>query len=129
MIDRIIIKRLIVEYQRIAKNKQLLPRNHYFDVHSNYVLVGIRRAGKSYLLFQDIQQRLKDKTFSNEGFVYMNFEDERLADVKAQELGCFLDCFNELYPGVQPWVYLDEIQLVEGWEKFARRLADQGYRV
>ena len=129
MADKGIIKRLIVEYQQNAKTKHLLQRNHYFDEHSNYVLVGIRRAGKSYLLFQDIQQRIKSKTFSGDGFIYLNFEDERLSNIQAQELGLVLDCYNELYPEKQPWVYLDEIQLVEGWEKFARRIADQGYRV
>lgn len=129
MTDRNIIKRLIVEYQQLAKNKQLLQRRHYFDEHSNYVLIGIRRAGKSFLLYQDIQQRIRNKTFQDNGFVYLNFEDERLSDIQAQELGMVLDCYNELYPEKQPWVYLDEIQLVDGWEKFARRIADQGYRV
>ena len=129
MADRNIIKRLIIEYQSIAKAKQLLQRNHYFDEHSNYVLVGIRRAGKSFLLYQDIQQRIRNKTISSNEFVYINFEDERITNIQAQDLGLILDCYNELYPEKQPWVYLDEIQLIEGWEKFARRLADQGYRV
>jgi len=98
MIDRNIIKRLIVEYQQLAKTKQLLQRRHYFDEHSNYVLIGIRRAGKSFLLYQDIQQRIRNKTFQDNGFVYLNFEDERLSEIQAQELGMVLDCYNELYP-------------------------------
>ena len=129
MVDKSVIKRLIVEYQQNARVKKLLPRQHIFDNHSNYVLIGIRRAGKSYLLFQDIQQKIASGTFSSEGFVYLNFEDERLSNVQPQELGLVLDCYNELYPVNRPWVYLDEIQLVDGWEKFARRIADQGYRV
>ncbi len=129
MADKSIIKRLIVEYQQTAKSKQLLKRSHYFDEYSNYVLVGIRRAGKSFLLFQDIQQRIKNKTFSSNDFIYLNFEDERLSNIQAQELGLILDCYNEIHPEIQPWIYLDEIQLIDGWEKFARRIADQGYRV
>ena len=113
MLDKSVIKRLIVEYQQNARVKKLLPRQHIFDNYSNYVLIGIRRAGKSYLLFQDIQQKIASGTFSSEGFVYLNFEDERLSNVHAQELVLILDCYNELYPESHPWVYLDEIQLVD----------------
>lgn len=129
MIDKAIIKRLIVEYQQIAKNKKLLQRKHQFDVHSNYVLVGIRRAGKSFLLFQDVQQKIRENVFSENDFIYLNFEDERLTNIQVQELDLILECFKELYPEKQPWLYLDEIQLVEGWDRFSRRIADQGYRV
>ena len=49
--------------------------------------------------------------------------------MKAEELGTILDSYMELYPGLQPLIYLDEIQNIDGWEKFARRLADSKYRV
>ena len=39
-----------------------------------------------------------------------------------------LDCYREMYDH-QPIIFLDEIQIIKGWEKFVRRLADTGYRV
>ena len=108
---------------------KLVHRDFLFGDKSNYILVGIRRAGKSYLLYQDIQTRLNKGELSAQDILYINFEDERLSPLKAEELGIILDSYMELYPGKQPFVYLDEIQNIEGWEKFARRLADSQYRV
>ncbi len=100
-----------------------------FGNNTNYVLVGIRRAGKSYLLYQDIQFRISEKLNSAEDILYLNFEDERIDFSKASEFGIIIDSYQELYPDRKPLVYLDEIQNIDGWEKFARRLADTGYRV
>ena len=49
--------------------------------------------------------------------------------MKTEELDNLLEAYRELYPDKQPLIYLDEIQNVVGWEKFARRLADSKYRV
>lgn len=127
--DKQIIKNIIVEKQVAIPNYKLTHRDFLFGRKSNYILVGLRRAGKSYLLYQDIQDRIKDGEISAQDLLFINFEDERLSSLKAEELGILLDCYMELYPGKQPLVYLDEIQNVEGWEKFARRLADSQYRV
>jgi predicted AAA+ superfamily ATPase len=60
--------------------------------------------------------------------LYINFEDERLAAMKATDLNLFLECYKELYDA-RPVIFLDKIQNISGWEKFARRLADTKYRV
>ena len=127
--DKQIIKSIIIEKQIAIPNYKLVHRDFLFGDKSNYILVGIRRAGKSYLLYQDIQTRLNKGEQSAQDILYINFEDERLSSLKAEELGTILDSYMELYPGKQPFVYLDEIQNIEGWEKFARRLADSQYRV
>lgn len=127
--DKQIIKNIIIEKQVAIPNYKLVHRDFLFGDKSNYVLVGLRRAGKSYLLYQDIQTRLNKGEQSAQDILYINFEDERLSSLKAEELGIILDSYMELYPGKHPLVYLDEIQNVEGWEKFARRLADSQYRV
>ena len=127
--DKQIIKNIIIEKQIAIPNYKLVHRDFLFGDKSNYILVGIRRAGKSYLLYQDIQTRLNKGEQSAQDILYINFEDERLSSLKAEELGTILDSYMELYPGKQPFVYLDEIQNIEGWEKFARRLADSQYRV
>ncbi|MCR4965769.1 MAG: ATP-binding protein [Bacteroidales bacterium] len=127
--DKQLIKNIILEWQRESLNAVLLKRKHHFDIHVNYVLVGVRRAGKSSLLYQDIQQNVNERVVPANGFLYINFEDERLADLTVEDLGVLLDCYYELFENKKPFVYLDEIQQVDGWEKFVRRLADQKYRV
>ena len=49
--------------------------------------------------------------------------------MQTEELDNLLEAYRELYPDKQPLIYLDEIQNIVGWEKFARRLADSKYRV
>ncbi len=127
--DKRIIKNIIIEKQKAIPTYPLIRRNVLFGDTSNYVLLGLRRAGKSYLLYQDIQERIHSKKTKEEGILYINFEDERLLNIKAEELGVILESYYELYPEMQPIVYLDEIQNIEGWEFFARRLADSKYRV
>ncbi len=127
--DKQIVKNIIIEKQVTIPHYKMTHRDFQFGKKSNYILVGLRRAGKSYLLYQDIQDRIKEGEISAQDVLFINFEDERLSSVKAEELGILLDSYMELYPGKQPLVYLDEIQNVEGWEKFARRLADSQYRV
>lgn len=127
--DKQIIKNIIIDRQGSIPDYQLTHRNIPFGQNTNYVLVGLRRAGKSYLLYQDIQTLIAQGKATAEDILYINFEDERLMDMKAEELGIILDSYSELFPDKKPFVYLDEIQNIEGWEKFARRLADSKYRV
>ncbi|MEF8804818.1 MULTISPECIES: AAA family ATPase [Bacteroides] len=63
-----------------------------------------------------------------EDILYINFEDERIAFIQAEGLGLILEAYQEMYNN-KPLIYLDEIQNVVGWEKFARRLADSKYKV
>lgn len=127
--DKQIIKTIIIEKQTSVPQYSVVKRNFTFDSNANYVLVGVRRAGKSYLLYQDIQNRIQFGGKSKEDILYINFEDERLSFAVASELGEILEAYNELYPERMPIIYLDEIQNITGWEKFARRLADSKYRV
>jgi predicted AAA+ superfamily ATPase len=63
-----------------------------------------------------------------DNILYINFEDERISSIKVDELHLLLECYQEMYDS-KPWIFLDEIQIVEGWEKFVRRLADSQYKV
>ena len=126
--DTTIFKILIQEKQDEISKVRLVRRNLNFDPACNYVLVGVRRAGKSYALFQHIQDLIEAKQATRESILYVNFEDDRLAGITVADLHLVLDAFKELFD-TQPIIFLDEIQIVAGWEKFARRLADSGYRV
>ncbi len=125
--DKSVIKSVIADNQVEIPKYELVPRNFILEDFANYVFVGIRRAGKSFLLYQKIQQLLKDgKTWAD--ILYINFEDERLIGFSLDDFNMLLEVHLELY-GKKPIMFLDEIQNITGWEKFARRLADQKYRV
>ena len=127
--DKRVVKTIIGEKQQQITKTKLLQRGEHFDDHSSYVLIGIRRAGKSYTLYQDMQAHIATGTAKAEDFLYINFEDERLAPIRAEELGILLDAYHEMYDQEHPFIYLDEIQNITGWEKFARRLSEAKYRV
>ena len=129
IMDKRLLKTIIVERQREIAETNLFERAISFERNANYVIVGIRRAGKSYQMFQDIKSRVGTGEISIDDCLYINFEDERIASMRASELHLLLECYAELFGGKRPLVYLDEIQNIEGWEKFVRRLADSKYRV
>lgn len=125
--DKNIAKQIIVENQRMVQEVAFIKREARFEPHSNYVLVGLRRAGKSYLLYQRVRELLEAGHKIDE-ILYFNFEDDRLEDLKQSDLDQIKQAYEEIY-ACKPIFMLDEIQIVDGWEKFARRLADHKYRV
>lgn len=127
--DKNIIKSVISSLHKQIRETSLIERPMKFEQNVSYVLVGIRRAGKSYLMIQDIKQRIARSEIQLEDCLYINFEDERLDGLSASELQLLIDCYQEMFGPQKPLVYLDEIQNITGWEKFVRRLADQKYRV
>ncbi|MDR1182321.1 MAG: ATP-binding protein [Bacteroidales bacterium] len=126
--EKRVIKSLIIERQNEIPEISLVKRPLDLEPSANYVMIGLRRAGKSYLLYQHIQDLIRKREMDKDNILYVNFEDERIASVDAENLGLFLECYREMYD-IRPWIFLDEIQNVAGWEKFARRLADSKYRV
>ena len=122
-----LIKSLISEYQVYVSQVELIPRNVEFVDGLNYVFVGLRHAGKSYLMFQRIAQ-LIEQGHKKEEILYFNFEDDRIDSLDVKDLDLIKTCYEEMYDS-RPIFFLDEIQLIDRWEKFARRLADQKYQV
>lgn len=91
-------------------------------------IIGPRRAGKTYFLFQ-IMKKLTAKGVDITDIIYINFEDERLLPMVPEDLHGILDAYFELYQDKnRPYIFLDEIQNISGWEKFVRRINDQGYK-
>jgi len=85
------------------------------------IITGIRRCGKSTLL-QQIRAAQTEKDY------YINFDDERLISFKVEHFQILLEVLHELF-GEQKTFYFDEIQNVEQWERFVRRLHDTGNKV
>ncbi len=127
MIPRETIKKVIVECQQFLETVELQERAYDFEPKGKYVMVGVRHAGKSYLLYQRARQ-LMAAGHSVEEFCYVNFDDERLIGMKAEELDGILSAYRSLFDRT-PILFFDEIQNVKGWEHFARRLANEKYLV
>lgn len=129
MISKGAFKEVILDYHRIIPRLTLIKRDIAVEPSSNYVFVGLRRAGKSYMMFADILRRVSVGECGISDVLYVNFEDERLSGASASDLSLMLEAYRELFPDRSPLIYLDEIQNVDGWEKFVRRLADTAYHV
>lgn len=92
------------------------------------VFVGMRRVGKTYLMFQEMKAAL-DQGLEKEKLLYINFEDDRLVGFSVENFQMLLDVYFELYPAFiassDLHFYFDEIQNIPGWDKFVRRLIDR----
>ena len=89
-------------------------------------LVGIRRTGKTYLLYQTMR-RLLAEGVDRRRILYLNFEDDRLLPIRTDELDLILRGHEELYPDVtngKKYLFFDEVQNVPSWETYIRRLHD-----
>ena len=94
------------------------------DLGKIITLIGPRRAGKTWYLFQ-LMANLEKAGIKRSQILYLNFEDERL-DFEAG-YDQILDAYLELYPNQTPedlYIFFDEIQEIPEWEKYVRRLYD-----
>jgi predicted AAA+ superfamily ATPase len=113
------------EISLLPQRKKLIERD-CFKQYSSYmesgqvkVIIGVRRCGKSILSYQ---------LLSGRQFAYINFDDEKLTNLKADELNDVLEVIYEIYGNIK-YILLDEIQNIEGWELFVNRLQRQGFNV
>lgn len=83
------------------------------------VITGIRRCGKSTLLSQIIRK--------SDNFRFINFDDERLVNFELSDFQTLMLVFRKM--GEFSFIFLDEIQNIDSWERFVRRIYDEGYHV
>ena len=125
--EKELFRAIIAENQEYIGRIPLVQRPLDLEEYGNYVFVGVRQAGKSYLLYQRIQQLLANGV-DIENIVYVNFDDERLQGMSVTDFDLILQAYHSMYDS-QPIFFFDEIQNVEGWANFARRLANQKYHI
>lgn len=125
--EKIALKQILVSNQKDVEQYKIVPRILPSDEFPRWVFIGVRRTGKSFMLYQKIQEKLQSGTGWDE-MLYLNFEDDRLGDFSMEDFNMILECHAEMYDK-RPMLFLDEIQNIDGWEKFARRLADAKYQV
>ena len=122
-----LLKSIIYNQQKIIENEQIVPRDYFFEPNDNYILVGMRRAGKTTLMHKIVQDLIKKGIDWNQ-IIYINFEDERLREMTVDDLNNITIVANEMNDK-KSYYFFDEIQNIDGWERFARRMADQHERV
>ena len=127
MIDKAALREILIDNRKMVANMKVIRRDVALRDELRYVFVGVRRAGKSFLMFQRMQDLLaKGKSWDD--MLYINFEDDRLYGFDVHDFDTILTVHKEM-GGQDPILFLDEVQNIEGWEKFARRLADHKYMV
>lgn len=122
-----LFRAIISENQEFIGSIPLVERPLHLEESGNYVFVGVRQAGKSYLLYQRVKELL-GCGINLHDIVYVNFDDERLLGMTTDDFDLILQAYYSMHGG-QPIFFFDEIQNVDGWASFARRLANQKHRV
>ena len=122
MIDEKIILQVLAEQQEeikgykpqkwVARKEEALFE---FENKMAQVVIGVRRSGKSTLCHKVLMER-------GIRYGYVNLDDDRLADMKTEDLNTVLSCVYQLYGTDIPYLVLDEIQDVDGWYLFVNRL-------
>lgn len=129
--NREVFKQIIMDQRKYRSPKNFYRRTvsqevHRFENDPNIIILsGIRRSGKSTI--QRMLQ-LEGNTINNHSDYYFNFDDERLVQFELSDFQMLLEVFIELF-GDQQVFYFDEIQNIEGWERFIRRLYEQGKKI
>ena len=127
MISRDILRQIVIQQRtRLKKTDSFIERSllpqllESLQDNRVIVLAGIRRSGKSVLLGQIMHR--------TSGYAYINFEDERLLRFYAEDFEVLNEVLIEVYG--QPWIYFfDEVQNIDRFETFVRRLQDDGKKV
>jgi len=114
---------LEMEFPAGIRREQTLPG----VAGKTHAITGMRRAGKTFYLFQCLQDALAQGV-TRERLVYFNFEDDRLGTLEAAQLSQIVESYYQRFPDfrrkAEVFFCFDEIQVVPGWERFARRLMD-----
>ncbi|RLD54200.1 MAG: ATP-binding protein [Bacteroidetes bacterium] len=123
-----IFKNIIKENQDFEVSN-ILSRNISnsipLDINIIVSLIGARRSGKTYILY-DLINKIKKRGVSKDKIVFINFEDERI-NVQQKDLDLIIQAYQEIYTNndlSEVYFFFDEIQNVKGWEKFVRRIFD-----
>jgi len=119
-------KKLITDFQERTFHA-IIERDYHIPADTKKIvsLIGVRRSGKTYLLY-DLIQKLREKV-DPQNIIYINFEDDRLYPIGLKDLDQLIEGYYELFPKKREekvYIFLDEVQNIERWEVFVRRIYD-----
>jgi len=120
-----ILQRIIAENQETIFNKKLISRDFDIPKTENItVLTGIRRCGKTHILYSIAQKHKK------EDILFLDFEDERLIELNSYAgYDVIIDSYNSIFPNKKPIIFFDEIQNLKNWHFYLKRLHVKGYKI
>ena len=123
--DKLLLKEIVLEQKNIIEKtdvgilrESIHQIKRYLKLPHSIIISGIRRSGKSTLLSQ-----IREKFYSKNNFYYLNFEDERLINFEPGDFNNLYEIFIEVF-GKRKVFFFDEIQNVQKWEMFVRRMQD-----
>jgi len=119
-----ILKQVIYDQIEVIQNAEITPRDYSLEKNVNYILVGLRRSGKSTLLYKIAKELVSEGCHWSQ-IIYINFEDDRLLGFTKEDFNDIVETACELTDAGDIYYFFDEIQVIDGWEHFARRMADQ----
>lgn len=124
---RTVLERLIDDFHE-RPLPRLTPRDAQSAAMSGKanMVIGMRRSGKTFYCYQQMRALLASGT-AKEGLLYLNFEDERLSPFSTADFQEILDTYYRKFPALKKQTchfFLEEVQRVEGWDRFVRRLLD-----
>ncbi|MDP2749404.1 MAG: ATP-binding protein [Nanoarchaeota archaeon] len=126
MIQKETLRQVIAQQKNTITIEKTVTRTILADILNSFkdnriiILTGVRRSGKSTLLKQVMQKK--------DDYCYVNFEDERFIDFRAQDFELLNEVLMEAY-GIPKIYFFDEIQNIEKFETFVRRLQDNGKKI
>lgn len=125
--DKETVKRILVDFHS-APLPEVFDRSLRLplDLKKVITLSGIRRSGKTSLLFLTIL-RLLEQGVEKSRIIYLNFEDDRVFPVRLSDMDLILRAYHEVYPDnidKTKYLFLDEIHQVAKWETYIRRIYD-----
>ena len=125
--DHNVIKRVVIEMREFIENEEISRRTYELEDKADYILTGLRRSGKSTLLYKRVKDLIRSGVKWEQIF-YVNFEDDRLTGFELRDFDDLIETAHE-FTDRKIYYFFDEIQIVDGWQRFARRMADHHERV
>ena len=127
MFDPIVLAEIIADSIGVDLPKGVLRHVRLPDVpNMANVVIGMRRSGKTWLFYQEMQ-RLLESGVERSQLLYLNLEDERLLGMQVSDMKHILDTYYRLFPENlerRSYLFFDEIQCLDGWETYIRRILD-----
>src|SRR3989344_3439047 len=129
MISKELLKEVLLEQKKRieeARSKDFVIREKldeikkFVGIKNNIIITGVRRCGKSVFISQIINNFFKN-------YYYINFEDERLASFDLKDFNRLYEILIELF-GKHKNFFLDEIQNINGWERWVRRMHENDFK-
>jgi len=137
--DNKTLKEIILENkENFLDRKDIIPRNikvsldDVLKIKHIVVVTGVRRCGKSCLLSIWADELIKKHRVNPDNILYINFEDERFIEFKAESLNKLLEAYFELFPDLKgtKYFFFGEVQNIKGWEKFLNRIYEtENYKI